>query len=103
VDVINQAARDRMSEVSAAFLAGASGTGETPGSTAVRLRSAESGALAAGDTQAVADSLLQHALRPLGAVAVAIWAAGADGSLALAGSAGSRPRRRRAGATSRPR
>ncbi|MGW2526403.1 PP2C family protein-serine/threonine phosphatase [Streptomyces sp. NPDC001595] len=52
------------------------------------MRAAESGALAASDAQAVADSLLEHALRPLGAVAVAVWAAGSDGSLTLAGSAG---------------
>ncbi|MGW8633616.1 SpoIIE family protein phosphatase [Streptomyces sp. NPDC055793] len=115
VDVINQAARDRMSEVTDAFLAataavrsesdrdpraggagGGSGRDRRPGETgadsaAVRLRAAESGALAAGDTQAVADSLLEQALRPLGAVAVAIWAAGYDGSLTLAGSAGFSP------------
>ncbi|MFG2546723.1 SpoIIE family protein phosphatase [Streptomyces sp. NPDC048594] len=112
VDVINQAARDRMSEVTDAFLAataavrpksgrdlgtdGDSGRERQPGeagadSAAVRLRAAESGALAAGDTQAVADSLLEQALRPLGAVAVAIWAAGYDGSLTLAGSAGFSP------------
>ena len=48
---------------------------------AVRLRTAESAALAAHDAQAVADSLLEHALTPLGAEAVAIWALGADGSL----------------------
>ena len=41
-----------------------------------------------GDAQAVAQSILQHALEPLGAVAVAIWAAHADQSLTLAGSAG---------------
>ncbi|MCF2129706.1 SpoIIE family protein phosphatase [Strepomyces sp. STD 3.1] len=118
VDVINQAARDRVSEVTDAFLAataavrsesdrdlgtdtGGGDGGDSrrdgpPGeagadSAAVRLRAAESGALAAGDTQAVADSLLEQALRPLGAVAVAIWAAGYDGSLTLAGSAGFSP------------
>lgn len=87
VEVINQASRDRVSEVSSAFLAA---TADPPDghSSAVRLRTAESGALAAQDTQAVADSLLEHALTPLGAEAVAIWALGADGSLALAGSAG---------------
>ncbi|MFI1507621.1 SpoIIE family protein phosphatase [Streptomyces sp. NPDC020597] len=93
VDVINQAARDRVSEVTKAFLAAVTGT-EDPQerSAAVRLRAAESGALAAAhDTQAVADSLLQHALEPLGAVAVAIWAVGSDGSLTLAGSAGFSP------------
>jgi serine phosphatase RsbU (regulator of sigma subunit)/PAS domain-containing protein len=56
--------------------------------TAVRLRTAESGALHANDTQAVAQSLFAHALAPLGASAVAIWAAGADSSLSLAGHAG---------------
>ncbi|MFD8816604.1 ANTAR domain-containing protein, partial [Streptomyces sp. NPDC059627] len=93
VDVINQAARDRLSEVTAAFLAataaGAEAAEPADGhSSAVRLRAAESGALAAHDTQAVADSLLEHALTPLGAEAVAIWALGTDGSLALAGTAG---------------
>ncbi|MFE9448050.1 SpoIIE family protein phosphatase [Streptomyces sp. NPDC006739] len=93
VDVINQAARDRLSEVTAAFLTATAARAETAGargddSWAVRLRSAESGALAAPDTQAVADSLLEHALAPLGAEAVAIWALGTDGSLTLAGHAG---------------
>ncbi|MFE6486967.1 SpoIIE family protein phosphatase [Streptomyces sp. NPDC057757] len=89
VDVINQAARDRLSEVTSGFLAATAGADDSDdASSAVRLREAESGALAADDTQSVADSLLQHALTPLGAVAVAIWAVGADGSLTLAGSAG---------------
>ncbi|GGX00871.1 transcription antitermination regulator [Streptomyces malachitofuscus] len=92
VEVINQAARDRMSEVTDAFLAATRAAGDAgPEPAAVRLRAAESGALAADDTQAVAESLLEQALRPLGAVAVAIWAAGADGSLTLAGSAGFSP------------
>ncbi len=92
VEVINQAARDKMSEVTEAFLAATSETAESVvDAAAVRLRAAESGALAADDTQAVADSLLQQALQPLGAVAVAIWAAGPDGSLSLAGSAGFSP------------
>ncbi|KES03979.1 antitermination regulator [Streptomyces toyocaensis] len=92
VEVINQAARDRMSEVTDAFLAATRAAEQAgPEPAAVRLRAAESGALAADDTQAVAESLLEQALRPLGAVAVAIWAAGADGSLNLAGSAGFSP------------
>ncbi|MEU8587498.1 SpoIIE family protein phosphatase [Streptomyces sp. NPDC048664] len=102
VEVINQASRDRLTEVTSAFLAVAAGSAGDGGGTAdagrptgrssaVRLRSAESGALAADDTQAVADSLLEHALAPLGAVAVAIWAVGSDGSLTLAGSAGFPP------------
>ncbi|MFG2606316.1 SpoIIE family protein phosphatase [Streptomyces sp. NPDC048514] len=89
VDVINQAARDRVSEVTEAFLSvTANPSGAVEESAAVRLRAAESGVLAAHDAQAMADSLLEHALRPLGAVAVAIWAVGSDGSLTLAGSAG---------------
>ncbi|GAA0919114.1 SpoIIE family protein phosphatase [Streptomyces thermoalcalitolerans] len=88
-EVVNQAARDRVTEVTDAFPTAAAKTSERD--AAVRLRTAESAALAANDTQAVADSLLQHALQPLGAVAVAIWAAGADGSLTLAGSAGFSP------------
>lgn len=92
VEVINQASRDRLSEVTSAFLAATAPADPPDGqSSAVRLRTAESGALAADDTQAVADSLLEHALTPLGAVAVAIWALGSDGSLALAGSAGFSP------------
>ncbi|MEU5890660.1 SpoIIE family protein phosphatase [Streptomyces sp. NPDC047461] len=96
VEVINQASRDRLSEVTTAFLAAAAG-GAVPlgapdqGAAAVELRSAESAALAAPDAQSVADSLLAHALTPLGAVAVAIWALGSDGSLTLAGSAGFSP------------
>ncbi|MFC8986732.1 PP2C family protein-serine/threonine phosphatase [Streptomyces sp. NPDC014603] len=93
VDVINQAARDRMSEVTNAFLAAtrAAEEAESEAAAAVRLRAAESGVLAADDTQAVAESLLQHALQPIGATAVAVWAAGFDGSLTLAGSAGFSP------------
>ncbi|MFE9353015.1 SpoIIE family protein phosphatase [Streptomyces olivaceoviridis] len=92
VDVINQAARDRVAEVTEAFLSvAADPAGPVAESAAVRLRAAESGLLAAHDTQAMADSLLDHALRPLGAVAVAIWSARSDGSLTLAGSAGFPP------------
>ncbi|USQ85041.1 SpoIIE family protein phosphatase [Streptomyces phaeoluteigriseus] len=91
VEVINRASKDRVSEVTDAFMAAVTGSVAAEESAAVRLRAAESGALAAPDTQAVADSLLQHALGPLGAVAVAIWAAGSDGSLTLAGSAGFAP------------
>ncbi|MFF7446574.1 MULTISPECIES: SpoIIE family protein phosphatase [unclassified Streptomyces] len=96
VEVINQASRDRLSEVTAAFFAATTGEGApsaAPGQSrpAVGLRSAESAALAAQDAQTVAESLLAHALTPLGAVAVAIWSLGADGSLTLAGSAGFSP------------
>ncbi|MFG1948480.1 SpoIIE family protein phosphatase [Nonomuraea sp. NPDC048826] len=89
-DIIDQAAQDRISEAARAFL-DATRSEEPDRETAdlsVRLRSAESGALRAGDVQAVAESLLEHALTPLGATAVAIWEAGSDASLTLAGCAG---------------
>nr|WP_242438637.1 SpoIIE family protein phosphatase [Streptomyces sp. CB00455] len=98
-DIVNQASRDRVSELAAAFAeltqappeGDADGTrraGHAAASLSVRLRTAESGVLAAGDTQAVARSLLENALDPLGAAAVAVWSAGTDGSLLLAGHAG---------------
>ncbi|GAA4601389.1 SpoIIE family protein phosphatase [Actinoallomurus liliacearum] len=96
-EIINQAARDQVAEVTKAFLTQASGgrsyddPEENSGTTvATRLRTAESGVLAAADTQAVADSLLTHALRPLDAVSVAVWAVAPDGSMSLAGAAGFR-------------
>ncbi|MFE7440224.1 SpoIIE family protein phosphatase [Streptomyces chartreusis] len=93
VEVIDQASGDRLSEVATGFLAHTAGGAEAADSLrnnayALMLRAAESGALAARDAQAVADSLMEHALRPLGAEAVAIWSLGGDGSLTLAGSAG---------------
>jgi serine phosphatase RsbU (regulator of sigma subunit) len=90
-DIINQAARDQMAQVAADFVRRADGTGDHAAdgtSLAVRLRTAESAALAAGDTQAVAESLLRHALAPLGATAAAVWTAEPDGSLILSGHAG---------------
>ncbi|MFD3696861.1 SpoIIE family protein phosphatase [Streptomyces sp. NPDC058646] len=90
-DIVNQASRDQVSELAAEFTARVT-AGPTwdpeDSSVSVRLRTAESGVLAAGDTQAVARSLLDNALGPLGAVAVAVWTAGTDGSLTLAGYAG---------------
>ncbi|MFF9150090.1 SpoIIE family protein phosphatase [Streptomyces sp. NPDC014861] len=93
-DIINQAARDRMAEAADAFVRTAVAEPDTTApaaSVAVRLRTAESAALSAGDTQAVAESLLRHALEPLGAVAVAIWTTGPDTSLSLRGHAGFGP------------
>ncbi|HUQ56322.1 SpoIIE family protein phosphatase [Lentzea sp.] len=81
VEIINEVSGDSLTAVA----------GEPGGTTAVRLRTAESGALHADDTQAVAQSLFGHALAPLGAAAVAIWSAGGDGSLTLAGHAGFAP------------
>lgn len=91
-DIINQAARDHVAEIAGDFVRQANdapGREEEAGSSvAVRLRTAESAALAAGDTQAVAESLLEHALAPLGATAVAVWTASSDASLTLCGHAG---------------
>ncbi|MFD7082692.1 SpoIIE family protein phosphatase [Streptomyces sp. NPDC002181] len=93
-DIVNQAARDHVSEVAAEFVERTATLGPAEPSTrvAVRLRTAESGMLAAADdTQAMAESLLTNALKPLGAIAVAMWTAAPDGSLALAGYAGFPP------------
>ncbi|MFH8294528.1 SpoIIE family protein phosphatase [Streptomyces sp. NPDC018059] len=90
-DIVNQSSQDQLTEIAAGFASQANGeapAGQAEPSVGVRLRAAESGALAAGDTQAAAQSLLAHALTPLGACAVAVWSAGADASLALAGHAG---------------
>ncbi len=89
-DIINQAARDHVAQVASQFIQRISADTDdrTHASLAVRLRAVESAALAADDTQAVAESLLQHALTPLGATSVAVWSAGRDGSLTLSGHAG---------------
>ncbi|GAA3245357.1 SpoIIE family protein phosphatase [Nonomuraea helvata] len=89
-DIINQAARDRISHTARDFL-DATRSGRSPrevADVAVRLRSAEIGMMTATESQAVAQSLLEHALAPLGATGVAIWAAGPDASLTLVGHAG---------------
>ncbi|MEU0987352.1 SpoIIE family protein phosphatase [Streptomyces sp. NPDC005953] len=93
VDIVNEASRDDVSHVAAEFLQRTASSPESQArpSAAVRLRTAESGILAAGDTQAMAHALLHNALRPLGACAVALWTAHGDGSFALAGSAGFTP------------
>ncbi|MFF0866204.1 SpoIIE family protein phosphatase [Nonomuraea sp. NPDC003560] len=85
-DIINQAAHDRISEAARDFLSSA--RAEESAEVAVRLRTAENGALTATDAQAVAQSLLEQALSALGATTVAIWEAGPDASLTLAGYAG---------------
>ncbi|MEU7895117.1 SpoIIE family protein phosphatase [Nonomuraea sp. NPDC049152] len=87
-DLINQAAQDRVADVAHELLAEAQPQREGGGSVAVQLREAESGMLSAADSQMVAESLLEHALTPLGATAVALWSAGSDASLTLAGFAG---------------
>jgi serine phosphatase RsbU (regulator of sigma subunit)/anti-sigma regulatory factor (Ser/Thr protein kinase) len=100
VDIVNQAAQDRLSGMVQDFLvrvgaapredSGSAGAGRAPAapSVAVRMRTAESGVLAAADCRAVAESILKHALAPLGATAVAIWTSGPGSSLLLTGHAG---------------
>ncbi|GAA3465042.1 SpoIIE family protein phosphatase [Saccharothrix longispora] len=93
-EVVNQAARDRLTEAADDLLGDrvdVVGAREPARSAAVRLRTAESGALVAGDTQAVAESLFEHALAPLGATAIAVWSVAMDASLTLRGSAGFAP------------
>ncbi|MFD7027893.1 SpoIIE family protein phosphatase [Streptomyces sp. NPDC059917] len=93
VDIINQAARDQVSEIAQQFLEAVDT--EPPAARsltpAVRLRAAESRVLAATDSQAVATALLENALSPLGANGVAVWAVAADSSIALVGQAGFTP------------
>ncbi|MFI6978461.1 SpoIIE family protein phosphatase [Embleya sp. NPDC050154] len=91
-DIVDRTAADRLTEAACDFVTETAtpppGAPRDAGPVSVRLRTAESGACAAGDTQAVAQSLLEHALAPLGATAVAVWAVAPDSSLTLAGSAG---------------
>ncbi|MEU8326095.1 SpoIIE family protein phosphatase [Nonomuraea sp. NPDC048881] len=90
-DVVNRAADDPIADAS---LTGATGLDGGPepsaghAAAAVRLRTAESAALGATDVQAAAHAVLETALLPIGATAVAVWAAGPDTSLTLAGYAG---------------
>ncbi|MFI9362263.1 SpoIIE family protein phosphatase [Kitasatospora sp. NPDC053057] len=85
-DLVNQVAADRISALAREFVAGAAVRPAAP--VAVRLRSIEADTLAGGDAATAARSILEHALRPLGVAAVAVWAAHPDLSLSLAGSAG---------------
>ncbi|RKE16887.1 SpoIIE family protein phosphatase [Streptomyces sp. TLI_171] len=85
-DLVNRAAADKISEAAHEFVARAAQP--VSSEVGVRLRNTEADALSGGDAGAAARAMLEHALRPLGAVAVAIWAAHPDLSLSLAGSAG---------------
>ncbi|MEU3573845.1 SpoIIE family protein phosphatase [Kitasatospora sp. NPDC036755] len=91
-DLVNQSAADEISALVRSFVAGASAPSADAAPpadpVAVRLRSTEADVLAGGDAAAAARSMLEHALRPLGVAAVAVWAAHPDLSLSLAGSAG---------------
>ncbi|WP_433545093.1 SpoIIE family protein phosphatase [Streptomyces sp. CA-294286] len=79
---------DSAPRIPAQALAGASGSGDSarPGNV-LRLRAAETGSMT-GDAQTAVQSLFEQALAPLGASALALWAAGRDGALILAGHAG---------------
>ncbi|UBU17430.1 SpoIIE family protein phosphatase [Nonomuraea gerenzanensis] len=76
-DIVNEVAGDRIGAAA-----------EADPEVSVRLRAAESAALGADDTQVVAVALLEHALTPLGATAVAVWAAEPGAALTLVGCAG---------------
>ncbi|MFG3226044.1 SpoIIE family protein phosphatase [Kitasatospora sp. NPDC048194] len=89
VDLVNQVAADQISALAREFVAGAAVRPEDP--VALRLRSTEADTIAGGDAATAARSMLEHALRPLGVAAVAVWAAHPDLSLSLAGSAGFQP------------
>jgi serine phosphatase RsbU (regulator of sigma subunit)/PAS domain-containing protein len=100
-DIINETAGDAIAHAAAIQTAAGSATGtghEPPGAadprveTALRLRTAESAAMLAGDdTQTVVRAVLDQALSPTHATAAALWAAAPDGSLTLAGEAGFGP------------
>ncbi|MFI9591761.1 SpoIIE family protein phosphatase [Nonomuraea sp. NPDC052265] len=90
-DIVNRAAGDPIADLSLTGAAELDGGPEPPAGhaeAAVRLRTAESAALGATDVQAAAHAVLETALLPIGATAVAVWAAGPDTSLTLAGHAG---------------
>ncbi len=65
-----------------------SGTADDMTATAHRVARAGAAAEAAPDAGAVATAVLEEALAPAGAVAVALWRAEPDGGLELAGQAG---------------
>ncbi|WP_460723552.1 SpoIIE family protein phosphatase [Nocardia heshunensis] len=85
-DLVNQAARDELSVAVGETLRNA--TDPQDNAVFVGPRVAESGMLAAGDTHRVAQSVLEHAVAPLGATVVAVWSTGHDGTLSLRGFAG---------------
>ncbi|MCC9308100.1 SpoIIE family protein phosphatase [Kitasatospora sp. RB6PN24] len=85
-DLVNQVSADRISAAAQAFVS--TSRTDRPDPALLRLRGAEAHALTAADTESAARAMLDHALRPLGAVAVAVWGAHPDQSLSLEGSAG---------------
>ncbi|MEV7596014.1 SpoIIE family protein phosphatase [Kitasatospora sp. NPDC089797] len=87
-DLVNQASSDRISALAGDFVAASGQPARPARSAALRLRSTQADTLSRADAHAVAQSMLGHALHPLGATAVAIWAAHPDQSLSLAGAGG---------------
>ncbi|MFF3343102.1 SpoIIE family protein phosphatase [Streptomyces flavidovirens] len=84
-DVVNAASGDAVTDVLPPAAVNADPHG-APGAV-LRLRAAEAGSLSS-DPQSAAEALLDQALAPLGADSLALWAAGQDGALVLAGHAG---------------
>jgi serine phosphatase RsbU (regulator of sigma subunit)/PAS domain-containing protein len=87
-DIVNEIAGDPAGQVLRVGYRGRRAAASGALSLNVRLRAAEAGVLTASDVHAAAGSLHRQALEPLGAVAVAVWALAADGSLLLAGHSG---------------
>ncbi|MEZ0110192.1 serine phosphatase RsbU (regulator of sigma subunit) [Catenulispora sp. EB89] len=87
-DIVNEIAGDPLGEVARASVSDPRRATAGAQALNVRLRAAEAGVLTASDVHAAAGSLHRQALEPLGAVAVAVWALAADGSLLLAGYSG---------------
>ncbi|MFV0131359.1 SpoIIE family protein phosphatase [Streptomyces sp. HMX112] len=83
-DIVNGASGDNVTDALPRARAGGDGV---VAPAVLRLRAAEAGSLA-GDPQSAAESLLDQALAPLGACALALWSADRDGGLTLAGHAG---------------
>ncbi|GAA2507032.1 SpoIIE family protein phosphatase [Streptomyces thermolineatus] len=88
-DIVDAAAHDSVTDALPARRFRADEGPHTP-AAALRMRAAEAGSLD-GDPQAAAESLLEQALAPLGATALAVWAVDRGGALTLAGHAGFPP------------
>ncbi|QFY12121.1 SpoIIE family protein phosphatase [Nonomuraea phyllanthi] len=99
-DIVNQAAGDAITHAVAEARAAdtvpraeqeTSEAAAQPGTSSLRLRTAEAAVSAGDDAQTLAGAVLDHGLSPLGATAAAVWAPAPDGSLTLAGEAGFGP------------
>ncbi|MEY9964803.1 serine phosphatase RsbU (regulator of sigma subunit) [Streptacidiphilus sp. MAP12-16] len=100
-DVVTQVADDPIAQMTRARAQPSAGTASQTGTlsqsgavsqpSAAALRTTEAGVRDSSDPQRAAEALLEHALTPLGAHAVALWTLVGDGSLVLSGHAGFHP------------